>query len=327
VLIARRELGTVIFWQIFMNDHEDDVHRHRVLFFGDRNHREFADPTAFLEGLFAVVYANGIAAACRRLYAQPVDLIVAAACWPGERTHSEFEALRRAAPFAPILALLSAWCEGEERTGKPWPGALRLYAHQFIPRLIAEVPRDSLDACKHAFHSWSPPLTKTHEDRLLSKGRAKGLGEGIRVAIYAESRSAASALADALGSAGMAFVLLARETQLQLGEFDAIVWDCAAGLGAEAARIRACRMQAPGTPVILLLSFPRCEDYELAKDLGAAVIISKPFLVDDIVCALQRTTRGGQLVLRTDVSHSSGSNQSPRSATSSRTISRLQSGS
>jgi hypothetical protein len=301
--------------------------RARVLFFGDRNYCDFADPIAFLERSCEVVYADEIPAACRCVCAEPVDLIVAAAGWPGDRSHAEFEALRQAAPFTPILTLLGAWCEGEERTGKPWPGAIRLYAEQFIPRLTAELTEGLLDSSGRSFSFCSPPFTKTHEDRLLSDQPTYGRFERIRVAIHTASRSAAGALADALAGFGITPVLLSRDTQFRQGEIGAIVWDCPAGLHADAPRIKVWQARTEGTPLILLLGFPRTEDCELARGLGAAATISKPFLLQDLICAIDQKTPRPQTDSDGAQRTSAGSSQSPRSATSIRTISRFHAGS
>jgi DNA-binding response OmpR family regulator len=302
------------------------MHRLRVLYVGDRQYCEYVEALAFLDRSFDVAHVDDLAAACRYVREAPIDLVVIASRWPGEHLAADFEALRDAAPFTPIVTLLGPWCEGEVRTGKPWPGAIRLYAHQFITRLTAELADGSLDAGGELFSSWSPPLTKTHEDRLLSDRPVRSL-QSVRVGISARSRSAAGALSDVIMGAGITSVPISRDLEVEQHEFDAIVWDCVGGLPDEVPQFTKWRSPAAGVPVVVLLSFPRQRDQELAIEIGAAAIISKPFLVQDLVCALEQITQGSQVVSAGAVANSTGFGQSPHSATSVRTISRLQAGS
>src|SRR5262245_46214259 len=59
------------------------------------------------------------------------DLILLVASRPGRFSAAEVEALHRRAPLARLVALLGTWCEGEVRSGHPWPGVNRIYAHQW----------------------------------------------------------------------------------------------------------------------------------------------------------------------------------------------------
>ncbi len=103
-------------------------------------------------------------------------LILLAASRPGEVTHEEIEALQQRAPLTRLLALLGSLCEGEQRTGRPWPGVLRYYWHQWTWRLkpllqrwldrhmsiAAEPARDD------APFAWELPLTATEDERCLA---------------------------------------------------------------------------------------------------------------------------------------------------------------
>jgi hypothetical protein len=303
------------------------MHRLSVLYVGNRQYREFAEASAFLERSFEVACVGDLRAACRYVIEAPVDLVVAATRWPGEHSPADFEALRGAAPFTPIVTLLGPWCEGEERTGKPWPGAIRLYAHQFVSRLSAEMSEETRDANGELLSDWSSPLTKTHEDRLLSHWPSSQSFEPLRVGVCGKSRSAVGALVDVLRGAGITSVLIPRQPAEQYHNLNAIVWDCVGGLPDEVPQISHWRAQAARTPVILLLDFPGQEDQVAASELGIAAIISKPYLVQDLVCALQRIANGAQTAGKQAVAKRGGANQSPHSATSVRTISRLQAGS
>src|SRR5215212_7655830 len=59
------------------------------------------------------------------------ELIVVAQSRPDVTGSEELKQLRGASPLAGIVALLGSWCEGETRTGRPWPGVQRLYWYEF----------------------------------------------------------------------------------------------------------------------------------------------------------------------------------------------------
>src|SRR4051794_23788022 len=61
----------------------------------------------------------------------PPELIVVAQSRPDAICSDRLNVLRRAAPLSGIVALLGSWCEGETRTGRPWPGVHRLYWYEF----------------------------------------------------------------------------------------------------------------------------------------------------------------------------------------------------
>ncbi len=77
--------------------------------------------------------------AISHLTREPVTAIIVAQDRPGQYSFNMFERLHNAAPLTPIIILAGSWCEGEARTGKVWPGATRVYAHQFVARMGAGI--------------------------------------------------------------------------------------------------------------------------------------------------------------------------------------------
>ena len=103
-----------------------------ILVLGDMRRAEFRAAQRALDATGRVNAVSGAAAAeaaLQRLEVRP-ELIVIAQSYPGEFTAAQVDRLRRHAPLARVVALLGSWCEGELRTGRPWPGAIRLYRHQ-----------------------------------------------------------------------------------------------------------------------------------------------------------------------------------------------------
>ena len=92
------------------------------------------------------------------------DVIVVAQAFPGQFSHQAIDRLRRLAPLARVVGLMGSWCEGEMRTGLPWPGAVRTYWHQWAARCDRELRRLAEGECC----SWTLPPTATEEERLLA---------------------------------------------------------------------------------------------------------------------------------------------------------------
>ena len=70
-----------------------------------------------------------------------VDVIVVAQAYPGQFSGEALDRLARLAPLARVVVLLGSWCEGEVRSGRPWPGAIRVYWHQWPARCAQELGR------------------------------------------------------------------------------------------------------------------------------------------------------------------------------------------
>ncbi len=111
-----------------------------ALLVGDAQRTEFREAVDALRSSCSMTAAVDVTAA-ESMLAQGLvpDLIVIAQAFPGQVTTEQVERLRRAAPLARVLGLLGSWCEGEARTGRPWPGVIRVYWHQWTPRCRSEL--------------------------------------------------------------------------------------------------------------------------------------------------------------------------------------------
>ncbi|MFN0017182.1 MAG: hypothetical protein ACKVP0_02920 [Pirellulaceae bacterium] len=204
------------------------------------------------------------------------DLILLVASRPGRFSAAEVESLHRRAPLARLVALLGSWCEGEVRSGHPWPGVTRIYAHQWQARL----PRE-LD-------TWQP-RTASEIDRLMSSRPAiKSLRQLIGIA--AAQRTMFDALATACRSYRKDAVWLLPHLPLPVQRVDAILYDATLDLPDELARLTELRDQLHNPPAILLLNCPRQSDLEQVRQAGATSILAKPYLIADLAAELERIT-------------------------------------
>jgi CheY-like chemotaxis protein len=256
----------------------------QVLFIGDRDWPEFAGPVQWLVDHVDVSFASDVTGARGVLPSRqaPFEFIVMAQRRPGECDHRTFDELRTAAPLTPIVSLLASFCEGEARTGRPWPGAVRVYAHQFGARFGAELARLQQSGTT----TWVPPYTATDEDRMVAL-RQSVPKLTARVAVISRDRQMAIALCDALQTAGASPSSYAEDLARVGDNADIVVWDCAADFTADRAAFNRLVQRFPDAPKVVLLGFARTQDIADARAHGACSVISKPFLVEDLLWQLR----------------------------------------
>ncbi len=188
-------------------------------------------------------------------------LMVVVQNWPSQVSATDVDRLRAAAPLARICGLLGTWCEGETRSGKPWPGAVRCYWHQWPARFHQEIA--AMAAGRSSV--WSLPPTASAEEQLLSavppcSPKRQGL-----LAIIAENAETAAALADAAQMRGYKTVALRSPRGAQISGAAATLWDARPEVVASPAAISEVLSAVEGTPLIALVSFPRAEIVARAK--------------------------------------------------------------
>jgi hypothetical protein len=259
-----------------------------ILAIGDLTASEFHDAAGWLEQRGARV-ASSVASARAVIHNGfvPTVLIIAQA-WPGEFSEHQIESLRRAAPLARIVSLLGPWREGETRSGRPLAGALGVYWHQWT-RLARQ-----LEGRLNEWSACSLPLTASNDERVLAaeqtahSGPSAGSNASLLIASVARDRPTAQSLADACARRGWQSVWLRKiETETSLDP-DAFLLDAASGSEADFSLLTRLQSAYAGCPIITLVDFPRFDDVSRWKAGGATAVISKPFLVHDLLCQIER---------------------------------------
>lgn len=253
-----------------------------ILLVGDLHRAEFREAQEAarrLGDLLGVADAAAAADAIASGRTTP-DLIVVAQAFPGEFSAASIERLRRLAPLARVVGLLGPWCEGETRTGKPWPAAIRLYWHQWLPRAEEDLRRLGGGQTSN----WSLPATASEEERLLAMADRPWQQRRGRVAIHSPWTEMHAWLADACRLRGYTPVRLAAAAGpcARTAVADALLFDgtdCQDHELADLARLAALVRPAP---VVVLLDFPRVEDRDRALAAGAAAVLAKPLLLEDL---------------------------------------------
>lgn len=265
------------------------MERRQVLLVGDDPDGEFAAAVNWLHAHTALTAVTGVEAAAAHLeQGPPPDMVLLAQARPGQFTRGQVERLHRASPVSRLVALLGTWCEGETRSGRPWPGVVRIYWHQWRVRLAPALEPDA--GCTPAW--WSLPRTATAAEQVVRSVQAIAGDRRGRVAIHARSWSQWDSLSDVCRLAGYTTAWLDSQRGPPLTGVTAVLWDAAACGADEVAQIRECVRQFAPAPVMVLLDFVRREDDARALAAGAAAVLAKPFQIADLLAELDRMVQG-----------------------------------
>jgi hypothetical protein len=262
-----------------------------VLLVGSMAQRALQDvgPQSLGEALRIVALADAARAIgwMEQEQAEPALLILCPSR-PGEIDEREVFSLRRAAPLARVCAVLPSWCEGETRSGRPWPGVWRIYQQDWPQRGARELA--ALAAGRPTV--WNLPATATAEEQLLAEmelvahrsraSKPSGAAKLGTVAVLAATVEAGQALADACRSLGYEPIVWRRlpaEGELAVR---ALLWDTTAEMAARGDLVQRLSAAGQGAPIVALLGFPRPEQAERARQAGVAAVLSKPLLLADL---------------------------------------------
>ncbi len=171
------------------------------------------------------------------------------------------------APLLPVVSVLSSHCEGQGRSGTPWPGVINIYWHKWefqfgrflIQRELGGLP------------DWNQPKTSSLVDHRL---RSSGIGEeslDLLVAISASSKLDFEMYAEDL-ACNCHWI----ESHESMGAPDVVVIDESSLTDRAVDRVERLCFDYPATPKLLALGFPRYYEVQLAKRLGIDRVISKP---------------------------------------------------
>ena len=256
------------------------MHRINVLYIGKRDHPEFRAATRWLAEHTALRSVSSMDAAKRHLTAQlvPTHVIVLAEVRPGQFQTGQIDHLRRLSPLARVFGLLGSWCEGELRSGLPWPGVNRLFWHQWPSRFARETAAFIDGRCP----IMGSPVTATMDEDVLRLRNATRKSRRGLVVIHADDEQTVRSLQDMCCHVGYATVCAVREDYQRTTGAAAVLWDLCHSRDIQIDRLREMSRQYAPTPIVVLSSFPRSDIVKRLSAAGAATIVSKPFLLDDL---------------------------------------------
>jgi CheY-like chemotaxis protein len=275
----------------------DRMHEISILLIGDITRPEFRGVGEFLESLGHVHFFPDAETAADALTSGEIvtDLAVVVQSYPGEFSLDAIDRLRAASPISRIIALLGSWCEGEMRSGQPWPAVFRLYWHQGLGRIGREIGRLTRGDCP----SWGLPLTVSEEERLLAQSgtdfqpdRRTGFQpvatdwesvphRGL-IGIAARRCESFDWLSATCRQRGYAALWLHGPHYPKVAGFAAILLDGTDFRGSEFDTLRQIAERYPRAKQIALMDFPRIEDRRRLLEAGVEAVLSKPISAEDL---------------------------------------------
>ncbi len=257
-----------------------------ILVVGDLDRDEFRDLASVLEAAGPIQTAHSAQAALSRCDgdALEIELIVLAQSYPGQFAASHIDRLRRRWPLARVVVVGGSWCDGETRSGHPLPAILRAAWHQAPLRFARELRRLATGGS-----TWALPVTASDEEKLLADAQYRLPGDTGLVVVSAPTYASYAWLSAVLRAGGLATTWIRpgsaprRIDGARAGVFDADA--CGADPREDLARLA---RSLPGALVVVLVDFPRAEDRRRLLAAGAASVLGKPILLDDLFDAILR---------------------------------------
>jgi CheY-like chemotaxis protein len=210
------------------------------------------------------------------------ELIVVAQSRPHAFSFDHVKQFQLAAPLAGVVALLGSWCEGETRTGQPWPGIERLYWYEFPAWWRRQLQLRAANRCP----DWARPIGQSPRQSEPDRPRPRS---GL-IVLRTPQRDNADALADVLNHAGHS-TAWQRYNRAQAHTRGALagIWDGGQLSDAETAELAAfcTQMSRDSAPVVALLDFPRRDRVDQAYEAGASAVLGKPYLNADLIAMIE----------------------------------------
>ncbi len=262
-----------------------------ILMIGDADRPEFREAFAATCELGQVTQFPAVEPAVAALADGPMapELIIVAQAYPSQFTHDAIDRLRRLAPLARLVVLLGSWCEGEMRTGDPWPATVRAYWHQWPPRSSRELRRLARGECS----AWGLPATATEEERIMATMEDPIEPRQGLIAIHTTTFAMADWLCDACRLRGHATVWLRPPRPTRVEGAVAALFDGSDCQGEEISRLEQFAVALAPTPIIALLDFPRIQTQRRALAAGATAIVSKPTQLADLYWHMDQVLGAG----------------------------------
>ncbi len=248
----------------------------RLLLVGDYSSREFKPLRDSIPHFAEVTAVPGCAAAVQMLQSQDAifDLAIIAERWPGEHAKSVLEQIQRERPIMRMLAVCGSWCDGQKRSGTPWPGMLHTTWHRWLPHWQEDLIRLS----QSRLPSFGLPVVANDDERIMFRNFPPQT-DGKLIAIRSRRDDMADMLTSACRSQGYAAAWLDPRYRLRLEGPDAILWE---GSANQLDDLQNIHRRYPSAPIMALLDFPRIDDLERALRWGAAEILAKPMHLADL---------------------------------------------
>lgn len=239
----------------------------RLLWIGDNQHPEFHDAWSWANQTLDCQHRPSIDEAV----AQPVASIQRVVLARSSRDpfiESTFNALLRQYPIAKFATLLGSLCEGELRTGTPWPICQRIYWHRWAEQGVRWCGEES-------------------GEPIIPRPIASEMSAGT-IAIVSRSRWICAGLAESLRQQKIPCIAIATQQLSIAGPYSHLLWDDSVLASADdwSALAPQAAAHAGNAQHHWLASGPRIETWQSLQAVGFASLHSKPLDLNSIIDSL-----------------------------------------
>lgn len=228
---------------------------------------------------------------------QAIDLILLAPSVRHAWQEDGLRALMAEWPLALAVMLVDSPLEGETRSGRPWPGLLRIYWTQFEPqwelaeRWQDETRRASRRDEDRPLLRWRPP-TELPEERVVTgpwPDRTEYVQGSIgHVWIHASRRENRETLTDVCQVDGWQVICVPPDPSWSRGQVAVVLYDAMGHVDGRRRELEYIAQLAHGVPIVMLLDFPRYDEILAAEALGVVRVLGKPYRVEELGESLRR---------------------------------------
>ncbi len=251
---------------------------------GDGNFRDFRELLPCLPPTVLVRTSACCADAMAASETTEPDWIAVALRWPGEVRHTDLDALRRRFPLTPLLLVLGSWCEGETRSGNPYPETVRLFWHQFSSWF-----RGEFDRWQQQRGLCQLPTTVSPSERWLAAMPALPDHRTGRVLIRSSDLALGAFLRDACQSLGYEVAELSDSEPHSSSVETSVLWCLSDHQPAEYNQLAAwIESSSANAAVLAVIGYPRSDTADRLRGIGTCGVLSLPLDVHLLQDELQR---------------------------------------
>jgi hypothetical protein len=252
---------------------------------GESQHSHFAAPLDWLQEhascrIFPAI-DSALIAILESVKSSDPDAVLLVQSRPGQISRRDVERLYAQMPLTRLIGLAGPWCEGEGRTGRPWPGVIRVPWRDWRWRLLRELGLGDEELSTAA----RLPRTATEADRLQQSIANLSLRFAGNVELVTTSRANFVTWQAALQLFGVHSFWAPASSNATGSQAGLQIIDGWENVSPIAEPVDSASVSM--APVrVLLLHFPRPDDVSRAACLGIATVLAQPMLLADLAVAL-----------------------------------------